>query len=223
MSKTELYQKKDRDYFSNIRWNIIDLIPEGNHRILDIGCGDGGTLKKLKELGKANEIFGIELNEDIAKKLSQDLDEIVIGDVESIEPTFNEKYFDYILFGDSLEHLINPDKVLNKYKKLLKDDGFIIASIPNIKYFSIILKLIIFDEFKYVDAGILDRSHLRFFTKREIKRMFQNANLKIIYIEPNLWWPIKIIDNRIFTIFSKLLPGSSFFTIQYLIKARKEL
>lgn len=223
MSKTELYQKKDRDYFSNIRWNIIDLIPEGNHRILDIGCGDGGTLKKLKELGKANEIFGIELNEDIAKKLSQDLDEIVIGDVESIEPTFNEKYFDYILFGDSLEHLINPDKVLNKYKKLLKDDGFIIASIPNIKYFIIISKLIIFDEFKYVDAGILDRSHLRFFTKREIKRMFQNANLKIIYIEPNLWWPIKIIDNSIFNIFSKLLPGSSFFTIQYLIKARKEL
>lgn len=223
MSKTELYQKKDRDYFSNIRWNIIDLIPEGNHRILDIGCGDGATLKKLKELGKANEIFGIEINEDIAKKLSQDLDEIVIGDVESIEPAFNEKYFDYILFGDNLEHLINPDKVLNKYKKLLKDDGFIIASIPNIKYFIIILKLIIFDEFKYVDAGILDRSHLRFFTKREIKRMFQNANLKIIYIEPNLWWPIKIIDNSIFNIFSKLLPGSSFFTIQYLIKARKEL
>lgn len=223
MSKTELYQKKDRDYFSNVRWNIIDLIPEGNHRILDIGCGDGGTLKKLKELGKANKIFGVELNEDIAKKLSQDLDEIVIGDVESIEPTFNENYFDYILFGDSLEHLINPYNVLNKYEKLLKDNGFIIASIPNIKYFSILLRLVIFDEFKYADAGILDRSHLRFFTKKEIKRMFQNANLKIVYIEPNLWWPIKIIDNRIFNIFSKLLPGSSFFTIQYLVKARKEL
>lgn len=222
MSKIKLYTKKDKNYFSNIRWNIIDLIPEGNHRVLDVGCGDGATLKKLREMGKASEIFGIEINEDIVENLSQDLDKIIIGDVELIEPQFNNDYFNYIIFADILEHLIDPDKILHQYKKFLKDDGYIIASIPNIKYFSILLRLIIFDEFKYVDDGILDRSHLRFFTKKETKKMFQNENLKIIHIEPNFWWPIKIIDDKIFNVFSKFLPGRSFFTIQYIIKARKD-
>lgn len=222
MSKIELYIKKDKSYFSNIRWNIIDLIPDGNHRVLDVGCGDGVTLKKIKELGKASEIYGIEINEGIAENLSQDFDKFVIGDIEMMETQFNENYFDYIIFADILEHLINPSKILNQYKKLLKDDGYIIASIPNIKYFSILSRLIIFDEFEYVDAGILDRSHLRFFTKKEIKKMFRHENLRIINIEPNFWWPIKIIDDRFFKILSKLLPFRSFFTIQYIIKAKQE-
>lgn len=223
MSKIELYTAKDENYFSNIRWNIIDLIPEGNHRVLDVGCGDGATLKKLKELGKASEIYGIEIYEDITEKLSQDLDKIIIGDIESIDLQFNYKYFDYIIFGDILEHLINPNKILHQYKKLLKDDGYIIASIPNIKYFRILLRLIIFDEFKYSDDGILDQSHLRFFTKKEIKKMFHNENFEIIHIKSNFCWAIKIIDGRFFNIISKLLPFRSFFTIQYMIKARKDL
>jgi SAM-dependent methyltransferase len=188
MSKIELYTEKDKNYFSIIRWNIIDLIPEGNHRVLDVGCGNGANLKKLKELGKASEVFGIEINEDVAENLSQDLDKIIIGDIESIEPQFNENYFDYIIFADILEHLINPDKILNQYKKLLKDEGYIIG----------------------------------FFTKKEIKKMFQNENLKIIHMEPNFWWPIKIIDDGFFNILIKLLPFRSFFTIQYILKANKE-
>lgn len=222
MSKIELYTAKNENYFSNVSWNIVNLIPEGNHRILDVGCGNGATLRKLKEFGKASEIFGIDINEDIAEN-AYDLDKIVIGDIEMMEPQFNENYFDYIIFGDILEHLINPGKILNQYKKLLKDEGYIVASIPNIKYFSILLRLIIFDEFKYVDFGILDKSHLRFFTKKEIINMFKNEGLKIIYAESNFWRPIKIIDDSFFNLFSKLLPGLSFFTVQYIIKARKDL
>lgn len=222
MSKLELYTEKNKDYFSAIRWNLINLIPEGNHKVLDVGCGSGATLKKLKELGKASEICGIDINENIAKSLSQELDKIVIGDIEMMEPQFNENYFDYIIFGDILEHLINPKKILNQYKMFLKDDGYIIASIPNIKYFNILLRLIIFDEFKYVDEGILDKSHLRFFTKKEIKKMFQSENLKIIHTESKFWRPIRIINDKFFKV-SKLLPFHSFFTIQYILKAKKGL
>lgn len=220
MSKNELYLEKDKTYFSYIRWDIINQVPEGNHRILDVGCGAGATLLKLKELGKANEIFGIEINEDIAGKLSPLLNGIIIGDIESIKLPFNEKYFDYILFGDILEHLINPDKILNQYKELLKDDGFIIATIPNIKHFNILLRLIILDEFKYVDEGILDKSHLRFFTKKEIENLFMRNKFKIVEINPIIYGRIKILKN-LFR--NKILPGGSFFALQYLIKARKKL
>jgi len=220
MSKNELYLEKDKTYFSYIRWDIINQVPEGNHRILDVGCGAGATLLKLKELGKASEIFGIEINEDIAGKLSPLLNGIIIGDIESIKLPFNEKYFDYILFGDILEHLINPDKILNQYKELLKDDGFIIATIPNIKHFNILLRLIILDEFKYVDEGILDKSHLRFFTKKEIENLFMRNKFKIVEINPIIYGRIKILKN-LFR--NKILPGGSFFALQYLIKARKKL
>lgn len=222
MSKIDIYDEKKDTYFSIVRWNIINLIPEGDHRILEIGCGSGATLKVLKETGKAKEICGIEINKNLSKQLSQDLDRYVIGDVESIDIPFEENYFDYILYGDVLEHLISPEKVLNKYKKVLKDDGIVIASIPNIKYFSILLNLILFDKFEYANSGILDKSHLRFFTKKEIKKMFEKENLKIVDTKPNFWWPIKAIDKIFFNVFSKLLPGKSFFTIQYIIKAMKE-
>jgi len=151
------------------------------------------------------------------------LDKIITGDIEMMDSQFNESYFDYIIFGDVLERLINPYKVLNQYKKLLKDDGYIVASIPNIKYFSVLLKLVIFDEFRYTDCGILDKSHLRFFTKKEIIKMFKNEGMKIIYVKSNFWRPIQIINDLFFNLLNKLLPGRSFFTIQYIIKARKNL
>jgi SAM-dependent methyltransferase len=217
----DLYNRKADSYFSNVRWDLIELVPKGDHNILEIGCGNGTTLKVLKEIGKAKKIYGIEINEKLSIQLSQNLDEFIIGDIESMDAPFEEKYFDYILFGDVLEHLIFPENILREYNRLLKDDGFMIVSVPNIRHFRILINLILYDKFEYVDAGILDKSHLRFFTKREIKRMFEKENLEITYIEPNPCQLIKDIDDKFFKVF-RLLPGNSYFTVQYIIKARKK-
>jgi 2-polyprenyl-3-methyl-5-hydroxy-6-metoxy-1,4-benzoquinol methylase len=235
--KAELYRNKDDGYSSIIRWDMIQLIPEGDHKILEVGCGAGHTLKKLKELGKANEIVGIEINEQVTQDLSDTLDRLYVGDVETMDLPHTEKYFDYMLFGDVLEHLINPRRVLNSYKSLLRDDGYIIASIPNIKHLSVLLRLIFFDEFQYTDHGILDSSHLRFFTKKEIVKMFKDEKFEIVDLIP---WdgskPGKNYKNRLFTclnsrLFSYLSSfqilvmfflDSSFYAIHYIIKAKKE-
>ena len=82
------------------------------------------------------------------------------------------------------------------------------------------LRLIILDEFKYVDEGILDKSHLRFFTKKEIENLFMRNKFKIVEINPIIYGRIKILKN-LFR--NKILPGGSFFALQYLIKARKKL
>ena len=146
--KAEFYRNKDDAYWSWIRWDLIQLIPTGDHKILEIGCGAGHTLKKLKELGKAKEIVGIEINEQLTQDLSDNLDGLYVGDVEIMDLPNTEKYLDYILFGDVLEHLINPRRVLQRCRSLMSDDGFVIASIPNIKHHSILLRLILFDEFQ---------------------------------------------------------------------------
>jgi 2-polyprenyl-3-methyl-5-hydroxy-6-metoxy-1,4-benzoquinol methylase len=220
--KAELQQHKSQSYFSLIRWDIISLIPAGEHKILEVGCGAGCTLRKLKVLGKANEIVGIEINQNATVDISNSLDRLHIGDIETMYLPYTEKYFDYILLPDVLEHLIDPSDVLQKCKNLLKDGGYVIATFPNLKHFSVLLKLILLDEFRYTDTGILDRSHLRFFTKKEILRMFKDEQLEVIDL-------ISIPGDRTLvervlhaSKLNRLLNNNSFFAWQYLVKAGKK-
>lgn len=222
MTKEDMYNDKHDIYYSGIRWDIIDLIPEGNHRILEVGCGAGNTLLKLKEIHKAQEIYGLEMNEGIAQAHIKDVDRVIVGDVEKIDPPFPDEFFDYIIFGDVLEHLIEPKKILKKYAKYLKMDGMIVASIPNIKNYTVLFDLIVRDKFEYRDSGILDRTHLRFFTRKEIINMFRRANLDISVIRSNLSFPLNIVDAKLCHFISRhRLPGSSFFTIQYIVCAKR--
>lgn len=211
---TEIYLKKDRQYFSWIRWDIIESIPNGKHNILDVGCGEGWTLKKLKDSGKAKQVIGIEINENAAKIARNNVDFVITTDVELLLPPFKEKIFDYIIFGDVLEHLINPKKVLEKYSCYLKDNGYIIASLPNIRYIGILIRLFFFGEFEYVNAGILDESHLRFFTKKSIYRLFKQSGLEIVNIKGNC--APEYLNILTLKFFESFLAGG------FLIKARKK-
>lgn len=210
-------------YYSNIRWDLIDLIPEGEHRILEIGCGDGSTLIKLKEIKKACEIDGIEKNDALAEALRSRLDRAYIGDVEHLEAEFKERHFDYIIFGDVLEHLREPGKVLRRYSRYLKEDGYILASIPNIKYYDILLKLILHDRFEYQEYGILDRTHVKFYTRTEIMHLFDGEKLAITELSPKVIEPVRSLDKHYRRIFKRRVPLYSFFTIQYIVKAKKML
>jgi 2-polyprenyl-3-methyl-5-hydroxy-6-metoxy-1,4-benzoquinol methylase len=239
MSKTDVKDRPHTNtynaYYSTTRWEIIKLIPSGSHKILDVGCGVGSTSRQLKELGKANEIVGIEINEEVARDSSDAIDKLHIGDVETMDIPYPEKYFDYILLADVLEHLIDPRGVLHKCKSLLLDDGYIIATFPNIKHYNVLIRMILFDEFRYSDAGILDRTHLRFFTKKEIIKMFQDEQFELVDLI-HLHAPIKPTYEETDKVLSSLpsrlryksalyitqqLVKSSFGAFQYLLKAKK--
>jgi 2-polyprenyl-3-methyl-5-hydroxy-6-metoxy-1,4-benzoquinol methylase len=226
--KAELYEGKGEVYDSGvlgIKWPVIDLIPAGDHKILDVGCGAGDTLMKLKELGKAGETVGIEINKQVTQNLSDALDKLYVGDVETIDLPYTEKYFDYILFADVLEHLINPRKVLHDYKSLLRDDGCIIATIPNIKHYSVLIKLVLLDEFRYGDSGILDWTHLRFFTKKEIIKMFQDEGFEVvdlIHLPVSRKQAARNVRNVLLGFSNRLLGKNSFHASGYLIRAKKQ-
>ena len=222
MSRNELYQDKCDIYFSGVRWDVISLIPDGDHRILEVGCGTGNTLIKLRELKKAREIVGIELNSDVLQGNCNRLDAVLVGDVEELEPTFEEGYFDYIIFADVLEHLVNPAAVLKRYSPYLKNTGYIIASIPNVKNYRVLLDLVLYDKFEYADSGILDRSHLRFFTRREMRSLFCETGLNVISIRSMFGGGrLGNLDRRLNDSLGRLLPGASFLTVQYIIEAAR--
>lgn len=167
-------------YSSFIRHEIISLIDSPKTspiRVLEVGCACGGTLLKIKDLYPNAEMFGIELNENSAKIASTFAD--VIHENIEHQLSYPNAYFDYIIFADVLEHLVEPWKVVELMKSYLKPRGSMLVSLPNVMHHTV-LKELINGSWTYTDAGLLDRTHLRFFTKNEIIKMFDAANYKQI-------------------------------------------
>lgn len=169
------------EYYSNIRNDIVELIDQPKTEkitVLEIGCGCGATLLQIKNKYKGAELYGVELNEgaaDIAKTVAA----ITVQDIEAAKLNFEEKYFDYILYCDVLEHLNDPLTILKNTGKYLKPEGKVLASIPNVMHYSVIRNLLN-GFWTYQDSGILDRTHRRFFTLNDINTLFRDAGYKYI-------------------------------------------
>ena len=166
-------------YYENAREDLIQLIPQGARRVLDVGCGIGNLGAAIKaKRGPSVEVVGVELDIDAAEKARKVLDKVIAGNIETIDLPFEQKYFDCIVYGDVLEHLMDPWALLKRHKAFLKPKGYVLASIPNIAHYRII-KMLKKHEWNYQEAGILDECHIRFFTIKSIKRMFEDAGFNI--------------------------------------------
>ncbi|MDD3205485.1 MAG: glycosyltransferase [Lachnospiraceae bacterium] len=170
----------DLGYYSCARTEIIGLIQnpaEDKIHVLEIGCGMGATLAEIQSHWPNSEVKGIELVPGIAK-IGANIVDIIQGDAEHMDIPFEKCSFDYIILGDVLEHLMEPQKMLMRLKEYLKMDGAFVCSVPNMMHMSVILPLLQ-GMFNYADAGILDRTHIRFFTLASIYEMFQECKLEI--------------------------------------------
>jgi len=170
--------KREPFYYFGVRDDLIRAIPPQAKRILEVGCAGGMTGKALREKG-FKEVVGIEVNEEVAKSGKRYYDQLIIGDVEKVSLPFEKEYFDCILYGDVLEHLLDPWQALKKHHAFLKKGGTIICSIPNIRHYRIVKKLVFKGKWEYQGDGILDQTHLRFFTLHSIRRMLEEAGFEI--------------------------------------------
>ncbi|HIQ46072.1 MAG TPA: methyltransferase domain-containing protein [Sulfurovum sp.] len=179
----EQYNTKELKYFSNERVDLIKYIPKiKDQKILEIGAGTCNTLLALKKNGFADFVVGVELMViENSNQNNPSIDDVIIGNIEKIILKYNN-FFDVIILGDVLEHLIDPWTTLKKLKLYLKDDGIIVASIPNFLYYTNLRTILLDADFKYEDSGILDKTHLRFFTKKNIINLFQENSMKVTLI-----------------------------------------
>ncbi len=206
------------DYFqcSLPRTDLVELIPPGARRILDVGCGVGKTGQVLRERG-FEEIFGVEVDPGAADQARPFYKEVIVGDVAGDILPFGKGFFDCIIYGDVLEHLVDPWKVLQRHREILSDDGSIICSIPNIRYYRILGSLIFNGRWDYTRLGILDRTHLRFFTLKTIEDMFRETGFEMKNVVK------KKRCGKIMRLLNKLLLGGliDFLVIQYRIMGVK--
>ena len=203
------------DNNAKVRADFIDLVPRNAARILDAGCGKGLVSKRLKERG-VKETVGVEVDADKGKEAAKVMDKVIIGDIEKIELPFTKNYFDCILYGDILEHLRDPWALIKKHRALLKEGGCVICSIPNVRYYKIIRRLML-GYWDYTDAGPMDKSHLRFFGLINVKEMFDEAGYEITNIVNH------IVTSRGMRIFNSIFLNKfkDFLTYQYYIVAKK--
>ncbi|MBU4348480.1 class I SAM-dependent methyltransferase [Patescibacteria group bacterium] len=211
-------KNKNLRYYNNARKDIIKIIPKNVKKILSLGCGAGITEKILEE--KHIKVTGIELNKKIAETAKKNMTKVFVGNIEKINIPF-KKYFDCILYADSLEHLTNPQKSLILTEKYLKDKGFLIISFPNIRFWYTFYMLFFKKDWMYSDRGIFDSTHLKFFTLKSMKRLLKETGYKIVNVKRNyrlFEFPTKY--NRLAK-FISIIFFKDLLTFQFIVVAEK--
>lgn len=162
---------------NNVHAHALDLVGRGK-RVLELGCAAGHVTRAL--VAGRCEVVAVEADVDAAAALDGlDGVEVFVGDLD--DPTVVQKaaegqLFDVVLAGDVLEHLVDPAATLQACREVLRPDGYVVASLPNVAHADVVLSLLA-GRFPYGDTGLLDRTHLRFFTLEGIHELLDEAGL----------------------------------------------
>lgn len=167
-------------YYENERPEVAALVPPDARFVVDVGCGAGGLGRGLKARRPGVEVRGIEAVASQAENARRVLDDACHGTAEAPLPDHWPRP-DCVIFADVLEHLVDPWQVLRAYHAILRPGGTCVASIPNVAHRSV-LKGLLRHRWDYEPYGILDRTHLRFFTRETAIEMFEGAGFTIRHV-----------------------------------------
>ena len=180
-------QSADDSYYSHLRPHFVRLFPKTGRRVLDIGCATGQALGHFKRQG-AEQTVGIELRDDVAAlaTASGNVDQIHVGDFMALDLPYADGHFDVILASFVLEHVPDPWAALKRIRQLLAPNGVLVASLPNVRHISVSLPLLFSGRWQYESEGIMDQTHLRFFTRQTITELSQASGFELMSMEPEI-------------------------------------
>jgi 2-polyprenyl-3-methyl-5-hydroxy-6-metoxy-1,4-benzoquinol methylase len=187
--------KSEVGYFQNVRPEMLKYIPDKATRILEVGCGEGAFSRGLMRTDR--ELWGIEIDKHAILKAKEVFNHAIEGDFDSNYSQLPKNYFDCVIFNDVLEHMYTPWETIRQVKSLLKPEAILVSSIPNFRYIdNMITEILYRKDFQYKpNGGILDDTHIRFFTSKSILRMFQEQGYEVLVhegIHPCKSWKEKL-------------------------------
>lgn len=212
------YGAKRGDYFGNVRREILPLLPARSARVLELGCGRGDTLAFLKREGRCGWAGGVELFPDAAAVARARVDWLLEGDVERLELDLPAESLDVVLCLDVLEHLVDPWRMIRRLSALVRPGGAVVASIPNVRHARVVFPLLFGGSFQYANQGLLDRTHLRFFTRHSAVELLECGGLRVDAVHETGFEPgtrARVIDALTLSALRPL------FTLQYVLRATK--
>jgi 2-polyprenyl-3-methyl-5-hydroxy-6-metoxy-1,4-benzoquinol methylase len=215
------YDNKGAAYFAYARNDLIDLLPPMSPgRVLEIGAGDGSTLVALKRRGMAREVVGVELSQAADVRVHDGaIDRFIVGNVENQDFDFAPASFDVLICGDVLEHLRDPWVAMGYLCGFLRPGGVALVSLPNILYWKALGRILTGD-FRYCASGVLDRTHLRFFCRRNMVDLLKSAGLKVDTVEPSFRRQPELRRDKLLNLLSAGVV-EPVFAQQYLLRAQK--
>jgi SAM-dependent methyltransferase len=219
MKQTPVHEQHNPD--------LLEVIPTTCRKLIEIGCSSGALAREYKKINPGSRYLGVEIDPDYVQLAGRYCDEVFMMSIEAATEEFavSSRDADCWIFGDSLEHLVDPWRVLAKVRQGLPSNGCVVACIPNAQHWSVQARLCC-GEFRYEEAGLLDRTHLRWFTRMTIIEMFQSAGFRIIEGRPRIFDEAK--RDQILEVIGRMakicgadpdLAMSDAMPLQYVIKA----
>lgn len=177
----------DGVYYGLSREPLMSLLEDIAGRVLEIGCGNGVTLELLKNRG-ASYVCGFEVNPTVAAqaRARKSVDEVHVGDIEKEVTSFPDNSFDIVVASHVLEHLVDPWRLTREICRILRPGGVLVGAIPNVRHLSVIMPLVLKGKWDYADSGIMDWTHVRFFTRDGIFAMLNKAGFRDVRLNADI-------------------------------------
>lgn len=176
------YENKTLAYFRTPRREMLEFVPAGVKAVLEIGCGTGAFGALVKQQRDCRYV-GVELVEQQARQARNCLDEVVVANIEQSKLTFPLRSFDCLVCNDVLEHLVDPWTALQELTRFLRPGGFVVLSLPNVRFSEVVKDLVVRKKWEYKEQGVLDRTHLRFFTELSVRSLCETAGLTVLKLK----------------------------------------
>jgi SAM-dependent methyltransferase len=205
-------------YGANIRPELIPFLPPRYSKVLEVGSSFGAFRQNLV---MANEYWGIEQNPEVGKVSETVLDRVLVGEFDHVESELPDGYFDLVICNDVIEHMADPPSFLKQLKRKMAPQATLIGSIPNVRHLSVLMMLLLKKEWKYSDAGIMDRTHLRFFSKIDIIELLQSNDFAVDKIDGINGYGFQYSINHLIKSILFLILGQDVRYIQYGFRATK--
>lgn len=187
----------------------------GGGRALDVGCSSGYLSERLAAAGYA--VVGLEYAAGAARGAERFCEQVLVGDVETMELPFEQASFDLVMCGDVIEHLRDPGAALARLRPLLRPGGRLVLSTPNVANWALRLSLL-FGRFRYSDRGLLDRTHTHLFTRATLVECLEAAGYRVEQLAFTVPTPLGGLADRAAHAIGRLRP--SFFAYQLLVVAK---
>lgn len=168
--------------------DLLKVMPRGARKVVEVGCSSGALAREYKRLNPNCTYVGIEVEPEFAQLARRFVDQVVVADIEQQDSDFFQLHgdSDIWVFGDTLEHLKDPWRVLRMIRAVASVDSLVIACIPNAQHWSVIANLVL-GSFFYQDSCLLDKTHLRWFTRRSLPLLFEPSGFVIKAIIPRVF------------------------------------
>ncbi|WP_081857922.1 class I SAM-dependent methyltransferase [Thiomonas sp. FB-Cd] len=168
--------------------DLLNLIPGRAEKLIEIGCSYGALAREFKKVNPGCHYVGVDIEDFYTNVAKQHCDECITMDLEVAPNSFWTNYSDRDcwIFGDTLEHFRDPWRILSQIAATMPRNGSIVACIPNAQHWSIQARLSVGD-FRYADSGLLDKTHLRWFTRQTMLELFASAGFKVVEGRPRIF------------------------------------